>query len=61
VTLESVSAAYNRAHLKAERLRLERDELIVEALKAGVTHAKIAEATGLTRGRIGQFAQEMKK
>lgn len=34
----------------------ERDRLIITALAAGWTHTQIAEATGLTRGRVGQIA-----
>lgn len=60
-TLKQAAGAHRRAAAKAERLMLERDELIVQALNQGLTHAQIAEATGLTRGRIGQLAQETKK
>lgn len=34
-----------------------RDEAIAAALAAGWTHARISDATGLSRGRIGQLAQ----
>jgi hypothetical protein len=50
-------ARYQRASRRAEELRLERNQLVREALAEGWTHARIAEATGLTRGRIGQIAQ----
>lgn len=55
--LRQAEARYQRAFRRAEELRLERNALILEALEAGWTHAKIAEATGLTRGRVGQLAQ----
>ena len=40
----------------SEDARQERNRLVLEALQAGWTHARIAEATGLTRGRVGQIA-----
>ena len=35
-----------------------RDTLIRKAIADGWTHSQIADATGLTRGRIGQIAME---
>lgn len=58
--LRFAEARYQRASRRAEELRQVRNELIRNALKAGWTHAQIAEATGLTRGRVGQFAQQLK-
>jgi hypothetical protein len=55
--LQRAEARYQRAFLHAEKVREERNRLVREALAAGWTHARIAEATGLTRGRIGQLAQ----
>jgi hypothetical protein len=46
---------YHEAVVRAEDLRLIRNDLIRLALAEGWTHAQIAEATGLTRGRIGQI------
>jgi hypothetical protein len=54
--LRKAEARYQRAFARSEELRLERNALILEALGAGWTHAKIAEATGMSRGRIGQIA-----
>jgi hypothetical protein len=54
--LLEASAGYRRHYEQAEKFRLDRDKLIAKALKKGWTHAQIAEATGLTRGRIGQIA-----
>ncbi len=49
-------AAWRRAQDRADALAFDRDAAILEALAARLTHAQIAEATGLTRGRIGQIA-----
>jgi hypothetical protein len=54
--LRDAEAAYRAAFARAEELREERNALIRAALREGWTHARIAEATGLTRGRIGQMA-----
>jgi hypothetical protein len=53
--LKEAEAAYRAAFAVAEELREKRNQMIRKALKAGWTHAKIAEATGLTRSRVGQF------
>lgn len=55
--LREAERAYSTATRRAERLRAERNALVQQALAAGWTHSRIAEATGLTRGRIGQMAQ----
>jgi len=54
--LRQAEAHYQRASRVAEEARQERNRLICEALTAGWTHARIAEAIGLSRGRISQFA-----
>jgi len=41
--------------------RENRDRAILAALTEGYTHTQIAEATGLTRGRIGQIANRKDK
>jgi hypothetical protein len=56
--LRKAEARYQRAFARAEQARGERAGLIREALAEGWTHARIAKATGLTRGRIGQMAQQ---
>jgi hypothetical protein len=56
--LRKAEARYQRASRRAEEAREHRNRIVREALDAGWTHAKIAEATGLTRGRIGQIAQQ---
>jgi hypothetical protein len=55
--LRKTEARYQRASRRAEELRLERNAAVLAALAAGWTHARVAEATGLTRGRINQIAQ----
>ncbi len=56
--LQLAERGYRRDHDRATRARDERDRLIRLALAEGWTHAQVAAATGLTRGRIGQLAQE---
>lgn len=54
--LRKAEVQYRSAQSRADLLRIERNRLIAAALEAGWTHAQIAKATGLTRGRIGQLA-----
>lgn len=54
--LRRADADYQRDAARAERARTHRNLCITQALAEGWTHAQIAEATGLTRGRIGQLA-----
>jgi DNA-binding NarL/FixJ family response regulator len=55
--LRKAEARYQRASRRSEQLRQERNRAVWDALRSGMTHAQIAEATGLTRGRVGQLAQ----
>jgi hypothetical protein len=54
--LKKAEARYQRAFRRSEAARYDRNNVVRAALDAGMTHAQIAEATGLTRGRIGQLA-----
>jgi hypothetical protein len=54
--LRKAEARYKRAVRRSEEAREARNALVRQALAEGWTHARIAEATGLTRGRIGQMA-----
>jgi hypothetical protein len=54
--LRATEARYRRAFRRSEELREARNAAVRAALAEGWTHARIAEATGLTRGRIGQIA-----
>lgn len=58
--LKRTEAAYRAASRRYEIAREARNAALLEALAAGMTHAQIAEATGLTRGRIGQIAMALK-
>lgn len=55
--LRRAEARYQRAFRVAEQARHDRNEAVQQAIRAGWTHAQIAEATGLTRSRVGQIAQ----
>lgn len=59
--LRKAEARYQRAFARSEAAREARNSLVRAALDAGWTHARISEATGLTRGRIGQIAQAAKR
>jgi transcriptional regulator with XRE-family HTH domain len=48
---------FDAAAARAEARREQRNIAVREALAAGLTHAEIARAIGLSRGRIGQIAQ----
>jgi CRP-like cAMP-binding protein len=54
--LRKAEARYQRAFRRAEEAREARNAAVRSALDVGWTHARIAEVTGLTRGRIGQIA-----
>jgi hypothetical protein len=54
--LRRAEARYQRAFRRSEQERETRNTAVRQALNDGWTHARIAEATGLTRARIGQIA-----
>lgn len=54
--LRRAEVAYQAAVRRSEAKRAERNAAVRRALDAGWTHAQIAEATGLTRARVGQIA-----
>jgi hypothetical protein len=54
--LKKAEMAYRAATCRAEEKREARNRAIRQALAEGWTHARISEATGLTRGRINQIA-----
>jgi hypothetical protein len=55
--LHRAGVAYKTASARAEAKRDERDRLVREAVAAGWTLARVAEATGLTRGRVNQIVR----
>ena len=55
--LRKAEARYQRAFRRSETLREERNAALRAAIEEGWTHAQIAEATGLTRSRVGQLAK----
>lgn len=54
--LRKAEARFQRAFRRSESEREERNQLVRQAIAAGWTHAQVAEATGLTRSRVGQIA-----
>ena len=55
--LRKATIAAQRAAEKAVAARNGRDFTIRAAIATGWTHAAVAEATGLTRGRVNQIAR----
>lgn len=53
--LRAAEAIYRSAQGIADEKREERNKLVRAALRKKWTHARIAEVTGLTRGRINQL------
>jgi uncharacterized protein YggE len=56
--LRSIEARYQRASAAAETHRQARNAAVRDALAAGWTHQQIADATGLSRGRISQIREQ---
>jgi hypothetical protein len=54
--LAQAEARYQRASQRAEAERVKRNVAIGDAVQAGLTHAQIAEAMGMSRARVGQIA-----
>lgn len=55
--LRKAEARYQRAYRRSEEAREARNAAVCEALSEGWTHQKIADATGLTRGRVNQIKE----
>lgn len=58
--LRRAERAYQRALARAEELRLERDDALRAAL-AKHSQTQVAEAMGVTRGRVGQLAIRLRE
>jgi hypothetical protein len=56
-SLRAAEADYRAAFGRSEELRAQRNWAIRAAIAEGWTHAEIADATGLSRARVGQIAQ----
>lgn len=56
-SLAAAEADYRKARSAVDAKRQRRNELVKEAIAAGLTHTQIAELTGLTRGRVAQISQ----
>jgi hypothetical protein len=54
--LGSAEAAYRAGFARSEQLRERRNAAVRAAVEAGMTHADVSRATGLTRARVGQIA-----
>lgn len=54
--LRNAQRAHERAASRYHHTREVRNRLVRAALEDGWTHAQIAQATGLTRSRVGQIA-----
>jgi DNA-directed RNA polymerase specialized sigma24 family protein len=57
LALYHAESEYREAQERIEVLRRVRNDVVRQALEQGWTHARISEATGLSRGRVGQIAQ----
>lgn len=56
MTVEKLRRAQQRYERSLSDAREARDKVIREALAAGWTQRRVAEATGLTHGRVAQIA-----
>ena len=54
--LIDAEAAHEAASRVADQAREVRNDLVRDALADGWTHARISEASGLSRARVGQIA-----
>ncbi len=54
--LERAEAAFREAFSAAEDLRAARNRMVLRAIAQGWSHRRIAEATGLSVGRVSQIA-----
>lgn len=59
--LAEAEARYQQASWRAEQARAKRNAAVGAAIAEGWSHAAIAQATGLTRSRVGQIALNIAK
>jgi uncharacterized protein YerC len=55
--LAAAQSAYAEAEARLDRLRSARDLLVREKLREGWTYQQVSDATGFSRGRVGQIAR----
>lgn len=55
--LAKAEQEYRNARSAVDEKRRKRNDLVKDAIAAGLSHSQIAELTGLTRGRIAQISQ----
>src|SRR3954464_9814502 len=56
--LRAVEVRFQQVSREREQVRAERNGCVAQALAEGWTHARIADAMGMTRGRVGQLAMK---
>lgn len=56
--LKAAERRYRKSKGRSDEARLARNLAVAQALAQGMTQQEISEATGLSRGRIGQLAME---
>jgi DNA-binding NarL/FixJ family response regulator len=54
--LRAAEASYRKAQGRSEDLRIKRNLAVLTALRDGMAPNEVAEATGLSRGRIAQIS-----
>lgn len=54
--LRRIQSMLDKSARKTQMLRDCRDAVVRDSIEEGMSHSEIAEATGLSRGRIGQIA-----
>lgn len=54
--IAQIEAAYQTASAQWTKARERRRQAVRDALASGMTHAQIADALGVSRGRVGQLA-----
>jgi len=60
MTLAALERRYRASVAKTEALRVERNEAIVAAVKAGTSQADIARALNLTTSRVAQLTSVLR-
>lgn len=56
--LRKAEVRYQRAYRRSEEVREARNAAVRAAAAEGWPHARISEATGLTRSRVGQIVKD---